>query len=680
MRVKSSAKWQKISSVYKMATQFMDQDVEELQQPENNPPLSEKIENELDIQQYEFNVHHFAVVVSSVAWIIFIASFIGVGYFFPRYHPAQIFTSKKLKTNWSNAEKMKIFTHATDLHLAYTEPFKIVNTRLLLQQMIFYNPDFHLVSGDIADNYGKKNWPKIGRQIPGDWDLWEEILRIEAPNFTMLDIPGNHDMWGIFDPLSDQNLFLDHSHTYTRENTKNFDDFIIRKVKRDGLTFVLFNAYRFPNGHPPYFYWAHPTRDMLDLFEDMIESVGECYVIVHQPVDHFWWITSSKGHTFEEICQSKNIIALLSGHLHPVNPLFIHHKQGALEVVGPGAYQRKKFALVTIDNEQFVYHPISLAQPTNKFFLTYPVPIDQVTSHHAFNEEYTEIRLISYANKNVTIKVDGDFQGEMQYKETLPSGADLYTMPIHLTKEGIYNIKLTGDGCNISRTFCYGPTFKGKKEEAVLCQRGFLFLKIGSIPCFLCLLWIWFPFKLPFDSNNAEQWIDGSPKPAKWLQVIFASPNILRQRVKNLPKYIKNMMLFFVLYPLFMPNHIFKPIYGHFGYSFMCFVNIGGHLLYDEWAIHMSFFYLALFPTPATILFANTKFFKRSWAYWVSLAISIITCTGSQIINYRWIGEAVVVPLLFLNPTFVICPLIMYSVYFNYFRKHQNSFYDSLNI
>ena len=616
-------------------------------------------------------VNHFALLVSSYFWILLVFLFIGYGFIFPRYHPAQIFTSKNLPNEWEKAEQPKIFTHATDIHLAYTEPLKIVNTRLLVHQMQFYNPDFHLVSGDIVDNYGKKNWPKIGRQIKGDWELWQEIIKAEAPNFTMLDIPGNHDMWGIIHPLSKQNLYIDNSPTYTRKNTKNMDDFIIRKVKMDGLTFVLINVYRFPNGHPPYFYWAHPTRYMLDLIEDVIQNTKDCYVIVHQPVDHHWWIRSSQGHTFEEIMQNENIIALFSGHLHPHNPLYIHHKQGALEVVGPGAYQRKKFALVTIDNGQFVYHAIDLASSTRKYFLMYPIPKEQITSHHSFNQRDTEIRFLSYAKKNVTIEVGGDFHGTLKYKETLPSGADIYTMPIHFDKEGEYTITLTGEDCNITCTSYYGQKFKGTKEPAVLAQRGFFFLKLASIPFFLCLLWVWFPFKLPFSSKakECEMWIEGinSTEP-HWAEAVLAGPNILRYRVHEYPKKIRYMMLFFVLYPLFLPNHIFKPIFGKIGYSFLCFINLNHTLLYDEWSVHMSFFYLILFVGPATVLYANKKYYQRSWVYTVNLIVSGLLWIGAQVVNYRWVGEAVVVPLLFVNPTFIICPAIIYGVYFTHFN------------
>ena len=37
-----------------------------------------------------------------------------------------------------------------------------------------YKVNFHIISGDIVDNYGEENWPKIGRQIKEDWELFQK--------------------------------------------------------------------------------------------------------------------------------------------------------------------------------------------------------------------------------------------------------------------------------------------------------------------------------------------------------------------------------------------------------------------------------------------------------------------------------------------------------------------------
>ena len=269
--------------------------------------------------------------------VFFVLLFVAYGFAFPRHHPAQKFISKSPSHPWNSKEVPRIFTHVTDIHISKSEPFKVVYTRLLVQTMKFYNPDFHLVSGDMVDNYGKKNWPKIGRQIKEDWELFKTIIEEELDGQPILDVAGNHDMWGVISPLSDTNLFLDYSYTLKRENTLSDDEFYCKKVIRDNITFVLINNFKFPTIHPPYIYWAHPSREMLDRYESVIATAGNCTVVMHYPTDHNWWIRSSKGHTFEEIMQFTNIEHIFSGHFHPVDPIILHHKQGGVEYVGIGA-------------------------------------------------------------------------------------------------------------------------------------------------------------------------------------------------------------------------------------------------------------------------------------------------------------------------------------------------------
>ena len=105
-----------------------------------------------------------------------------------------------------------------------------------------YKAAFNLITGDAVDSYGKMHWPKIGHQVKEDWDLWRKLVEVDADNFTILDIAGNHDMWGIIEPLSNQNLYLDYSYTYTRDNTKTLNDFAVRTINIHGDDSALLSA------------------------------------------------------------------------------------------------------------------------------------------------------------------------------------------------------------------------------------------------------------------------------------------------------------------------------------------------------------------------------------------------------------------------------------------------------
>lgn len=98
-------------------------------------------------------------------------------------------------------------------------------------------------------------------------------------------------------------MFLDYSHTFNKTNTKTLKVFFVKTIRRENITWVLMNNYRFPTSHPHYIYWADPNRELLDIFEEAIENAGPYYVVVHYTVDQNWCIKSSKGHTFEQIMQ-----------------------------------------------------------------------------------------------------------------------------------------------------------------------------------------------------------------------------------------------------------------------------------------------------------------------------------------------------------------------------------------
>ena len=103
-----------------------------------------------------------------------------------------------------------------------------------------------------------------------------------------------------------------------------------------------------------------------------------------------------------------------------------------------------------------------------------------------------------------------------------------------------------------------------------------------------------------------------------------------------------------------------------YGYSFLCFVNIGGYIMYDEWAVHMTYFYILVIMIPIIIHVTGLEYKNRSLVYLMNKTLMIMLLFGICIVNYRWVGEAVVWPLLFLNPTFVVIPAILQVMLYLY--------------
>ena len=104
--------------------------------------------------------------------------------------------------------------------------------------------------------------------------------------------------------------------------------------------------------------------------------------------------------------ENPRIQAYFTGHYHPTSPSIIHHLQGAVEYLAPGAFQFRGFGLITIDNNRFVYNHIILENPPVRYFITNPIPIDQLSSHQTFSETETELRVISYeGNPNIKLNI-----------------------------------------------------------------------------------------------------------------------------------------------------------------------------------------------------------------------------------------------------------------------------------
>ena len=126
--------------------------------------------------------------------------------------------------------------------------------------------------------------------------------------------------------------------------------------------------------------------------------------------------------------------------------------------------------------------------------------------------------MISYAGKNVTLIVSGAINGTLKYAMKLKNGADLYSIPLHLSK-GKYKVTATGDGCNLTRAFMIGDEYKGKDESMVLHQRGFFIIESSSIPVYICLLIITFPFNI-FPLVSIDEWITGKSDTTQWRKII----------------------------------------------------------------------------------------------------------------------------------------------------------------
>lgn len=605
------------------------------------------------------SIKNCALFMSEFSHLIVIVIIVLIGLFFPSHHRAVTYFSKSNNISWNSTSDPLIFTHISDIHITFLNDIKKYEE--LFKAAKDLNASFHLLTGDLVDNYKKRHFPKVGKQNIKDWEIYEYLLDTYLYNETIIDNSGNHDMFGVISPLRKKYGFLDVSKSFNRNNTEFLNKFLVKSVTIEGINFILINPYKFPTVHPPYGFYPQTTKSMLNLLEKEINKFDSCYILTHFPSDFFWWEKSSKGHTFGKIMKNKKVHYIFSGHTHPKRYQIVHHEYGGLEFIGTSTKTSNTFGIVTIDNGRLVYNKVKYGKvKTTKYYMTHPIPIEQIASPQIFNEKNTEIRIISYDEDiNTNLTISGDFNGIMEYKRTLKNGAKLYSMPLNVTKDGVYKIIVNGQNCFIKRRFYIGEKYKTGNEKKIMSKAFFRLLYVSAILIALFLFIIVLPIKI-VNLKFIDDWICGlNNKKCYWIQVICLSPLILNYRINiNAPLYFRIILFFFFFYSLILPIHFFEPIEGYVGFSFLCYIYIKNKIIFEQWSIYFNMFYYWGVISPCALVVSSFRF-KDSWVYIFNFIFLYFAFLCICAINFRWAGESIKVYLLFVHPCYVIIPIIL---------------------
>ena len=654
-----------------------------------------------DLGQKKINIPKIIqIFISEIGFIIVILLVLLIVYLIPEYHPAKIITSKN-STNFIFDQDPIIMIHTTDIHISTTRMERTDSSSIFIMSLCEYNPDIVLMTGDYVDN--NKQGEKMGMQNLEDWKMYNSTVVnvFKKKGFKVIDISGNHDQWAVDAFNSKENYFLDYSFIYNRTNIKDEDEFFCRKyklnIRNTELTFLLIHDYRYPVYRPPYGLDTHTTVKQYDLLENKINSVEEkeIFALSHYPVDRALLRKSSNGLSFEEIISNEKVYAIFTGHEHPPNVKIIHHgEKGGLEYCTPAAFDVKRAGLITLDNGNLVYHEVHIPYYGNKplFFMTYPIPNEQLTSHHIFNLNNFDIRVISYYPDNtIKLKIEGDINGELTYDHPLNNGAFLYKYTVNNLKEGNYKIHIydeNGIGCDINTEFTIGEKYNGQKEEYIGLINYWLTIRFMIIPFFIALLIIVFPFFPNLNLEivkNIEGIIENQEennnfnKILLYLYLIILSPFFLRNRLQssNVSKIVRYSLCIFFIYPLVLPLHFMESINGKVGYTFYVFVYIDGKVNYDHWAIQMTFvYYLATF-FPFVLFASGKKFYNKNDKN--NIIIIIINCLlslGLMIysiyFNFRKVSQSISFVFLFFSTAYIYVLVILIIIFIISFCREYN--------
>ena len=639
-----------------------------------DPVLNTEGNELVEVHNISNSIKGGALVLSEFSYVFMLLISILIGFIFTSFHKNVLYYSKSSDKQWNPSSDPLIFIHISDIHIEfykdkeqYEELFQIAKN---------LNGAFYIITGDLGDHYIEENFPRIGKQSYKDWKIYKNLLDKYLSDKKIIDIAGNHDMFGVISPLDEKFGFLDVSQSFKRINTKNIEEFWVKTVKIEGMNFILVNPYNFPVVHPPYGFFPHTTIKLIELLEKEIEKVGPCNIVIHYPIDFFWFRNPAKKNSFNKIMRNKNIQYIFSGHSHPQKFEVRHHEYGGLEFIGTSTKGTSTFGIVTIDNERLVYNQVHYEKNNfTKYFMIHPLPKNQISDKQIFNEKNTEIRIISYDdNINNNLEVSGDFSGKMEYKRTLGNGAKLYSMPLNVDKDGLYEIEVKGPNCYIKREFYIGSKYKLGLEKALLSKAFYRLLYIASLIFLASLIISVFPLRI-LDLSYIDEWILGLIKKNNyWFYVIILSPLILNYRINtNIPLYFRIILFFFLIYALVCPFHYVEPIDGYVGFTFFCFIFIKDNIYFDEWSGYFIIFFCAGILYPSALVISSFKF-QSSKVFYFNFIFLYIAFIGICIVNFRFAGESLRIILLIFHQNFIIIPIVLnILIYYTLCKKYNEN-------
>ena len=575
-------------------------------------------------------INILAYYISQFFWISYIIIPILFAISFPkRTKKVNIISSS---STFNISKDPLLFTHVTDTHINTLRQNSIDSFRKTFNLIRNFKPEFVVFTGDIVDNYDSTSHPRYGEQSEANWKIYQE----ETANITdipIIEVGGNHDMFGIKNVFSQRNYLIDSSHSFNRNNTKSEDDFIVHsfKVGQSQTNIIAINPFQFPTSHPPLLLYTTFSSHLLDLVQKEIEkSETKSIVICHYPIGSIHSKKSSSGFKFDELIGWKDsVLIFLSGHSHTEKPYVFHHGIGGIEIIGTASFQHSSFGLVTIDNDGISWSIVNISKSPPKGVITYPIPMNQLSQNAIFNDkEKAEIRVLMFSNRtdlSISFKIIEYGQKEtklvhadnLMFSRQLINGHSLYTFPLNrcIKSDGLYHIDFSGD-FEGSRDFIVNDSFSTGGEK--LTEFPGIVEMLGIIfPIFHLILLI-ITTILPFNCfgcqsklDDIEEWIETSNSNSSWLFIFFGNFLLIRTRFQRIPMPIKLFIFFSVIFGVAGPLLFFKTenLIGcifSFGYV------INNKVYFADYGIFYSYFFLGIVCTPMIIVCSGLG--VKSWS------------------------------------------------------------------
>jgi hypothetical protein len=582
----------------------------------------------LNTLRYLLSQYLFAISIGSIfLFQHLLADFVDSG----------VIPSGPLITAWNNSDDPILFGHLTDVHVNSYEPERNHKLRAALNHYAALSIPTLLVTGDLVDNWGDRWWGRFGEQHVSDGALYSEIMSRYIAKFErVIDIPGNHDEFGVGSFSSPRHFVLNYSHFLSRARVARVEDFWVAVAETKGCWFVTLNPFRFPSPHARFDCWARQTREMLDAIEGALARVVRDRPVVlacHFPL-RFWvndGVRSSSGRSFRDLMTSSNASFYLSGHAHMAKTHFFHYN-GLLEAVGQDLHQHDGWSIVTVDNRRPFHHSYNVAERPIAI-LTHPVLLNQLSCAFPFSERATSVRVVSQ-NGSLNITVAGAVNGRLAIDRQLSNGMFLYSLPLDVD-DGRHKLVFSGDWEHeveffVGRSIAHLREPRYPEENLVTSAKYAVVLFVV----------INFGILLPID-----RWGFGP-----------------RKRLRLLPRWLQNLLFAVYLAPVYLPISLLE-IEGRYGVICWYGLLIDWTAYYDMWGQFIILVYQSGIVT-AMAVFASGIAVSKPWHPAFIVDYIVVIACGKWAIGYieKAIGEAAGILLTALSPLFVFVPLVMYPI------------------
>lgn len=591
---------------------------------------------------------------SQYYWIVLFAAVLGICIVFDTKENF-IFHSAEVKKKWNKTSDPFVFSHDSDIHINSKSESSQANFKTILKTAAQYHSKFHIITGDLSDNFNRLQPPKYSDQHKESWIDYQRIIKESRIKYRIIECPGNHDMWGLKSFDSNRFYMLDYSSSFKRESTLSLDSFRVKVIKEQ-FPIIILSPFNFPTAHSCLLFWIEPSKEILDNIEVAVNNNPGSIVICHHPLDMWRSTKSTTGKTIRDILGSPNVKLILTGHTHPKRPEIRHHGQGIMEVVGVGGMNHHIFGAITQDNGRIVYHKVDTKNPPI-CLITHPVPINQINYHTSLNEANTEIRIICTKGSNLSIKINGSITGKMKYIRKTKDGFYLYTYPLKLS-DGHHQLYFSGDFI-ASRSFVIGSTYELIQENKISSMHVTNCFVGSAVALFILLSFIVLPFNI-FNCRGFNDWIQGRNDSQQWILSIFCGFLAVRSRILTAPFFIRIPLFIAAIWPICLPTVIME-VDNQYGFIFSYGYVINGIYHYTNWGVFYSLLYLT-FVVLSVILFVS-GFSERNcknWIFYFDMLFAIcLFVIGIAFSIIKLLSESSGMLLMLVSPAYTFIPLVL---------------------